>query len=213
MPGSAPRCHDPRRRLIAPHRRSESSLAASHRCCPAACEDPGYLPDQPKITPSTAIMATKSRLQSSVHRQLRRPEQPLPRTPPRQIPIDGALLTQPPRVRSSEAFGRRRRRTRHRLIGHDLTASETLNALTRSPEGIRTTAMRRKSGLQGSQGEPLGEVLCGPSQSVYPLTLVCSKWAFAPFERAALISHSMTSPRGVEAIRRPALGGSGGLHH
>jgi hypothetical protein len=148
MPGAGPRCHDPRRRLIAPHRRSESSLPASRRCCPAACEDPGYVPDHPKITPSTAIVATKSRLQSSVRRQLRRPEQPLPRTPPRQIPIDGTLLTQPPRVPSSEAFGRQRRRTHHRPIGHDLTASKTLNDSGHSDIRCATSRMERTPDLR-----------------------------------------------------------------
>jgi hypothetical protein len=143
MPGLGPRCHDTRHRLIAPRRCWESSLPASHRCCPAACEDPGYVPDHPKITPSTATAATKSRPLSSLRRQLPRPEQPLPGTPPRQIPIDGRLLTQPP----AGSF----------LGGFRTPKTTTSPRADRSrPDGIRNPSRLRTSLVLREIGSPSG---------------------------------------------------------
>jgi hypothetical protein len=175
MPGSGPRCHDPvatsshHAPAGEPHFRRRIAIA------PPLAETQATSPDQPKITPSTAIVATKSRRQSSVRRQLRRPEQPLPRTPPRQIPIDGTLLTQPPRVPSSEAFGRRRRRHHHRRVGHDLTASETLHDSRRSrghiepPESGRKQTTCLGSAIGGGRKAKIRSVQRVPSPSAQPL--------------------------------------------
>jgi hypothetical protein len=56
---------------------------------------------------------------SSIRRHRLWPAYPLPKPPPRQIPIDRKLSTQPPRVPSWEAFGRRSssRADRSRLAG------------------------------------------------------------------------------------------------
>ena len=124
MPGSGPRRHDARQRLIAPLARRGTLLPPLHRCCPGDAERAGNAGDHAKLTPSTAAATTKSRLPSSVLRRQPRPAQPRPKPPPNQIPIDGKPPTQPPRVPSWGAFGRR---PQHRWIGHDRPASETLH--------------------------------------------------------------------------------------
>ena len=82
-------------------------LPASHRCCPVASNDTPYAVDQAKIAPSTAAAATNSLPLSSVRRRPRQPAHPLPKLPPRQIPLDGYRPPAAPRVPSWEAFGRR----------------------------------------------------------------------------------------------------------
>ena len=124
MPGSGPRRHDARQRLIAPRARCGTLLPPLHRCCPGDAERAGNAGDHAKLTPSTAAATTKSRRPSSVHRRQPRPAQPRPRPLPNQIPIDGKPPTKPPRVPSWGAFGRR---PQHRRIGHDRPASETLH--------------------------------------------------------------------------------------
>jgi|SRR5580704_15388083 hypothetical protein len=80
---------------------------------------------------SSAAAATNSRPSAPICPQRRRPT-PLPPNPlPNQIPIDGQPLTSPPRVLSSEAFGRRPpTRTRHGCTG-------------RRPAGIRNPSRKR----------------------------------------------------------------------
>jgi hypothetical protein len=124
MPGSDPRRHDARQRLIAPRARCGTLLPPLHRCCPGDAERAGNAGDHAKLTPSTAAATTKSRRPSSVRRRQPRPAQPRPRPLPNQIPIDGKPPTKPPRVPSWGAFGRR---PQHRRIGHDRPASETLH--------------------------------------------------------------------------------------
>jgi hypothetical protein len=113
MPGSGPRRHDARQRLIAPLARRGTLLPPLHRCCPGDAERAGNAGDHAKLTPSTAAATTKSRPPSSVLRRQPRPAQPRPKPPPNQIPIDGKPPTQPPRVPSWGAFGRR---PQHRWI-------------------------------------------------------------------------------------------------
>src|SRR5712691_4321173 len=124
MPGSGPRRHDARQRLIAPLARRGTLLPPLHRCCPGDAERAGNAGDHAKLTPSTAAATTKSRPPSSVLRRQPRPAQPRPKPPPNQIPIDGNPPNPPPRVPSWGAFGRR---PQHRWIGHDRPASETLH--------------------------------------------------------------------------------------
>jgi hypothetical protein len=78
-----------------------------HRSRPAVSEATSYTFDQAKIVPSIAVATTILALRSSIRRQLRRPAHPLPKPPPRQIPIDGNRPHDPPRVPSWEGFGRR----------------------------------------------------------------------------------------------------------
>jgi hypothetical protein len=67
---------------ITPRARRATPLPASHRCRPAASQGACDAVDPAQNTPSTADEATKSRPRSSVRRQLRRPAQPLLKTPP-----------------------------------------------------------------------------------------------------------------------------------
>ena len=106
MPGSGPRRHDTRQRLIAPTACRETSLPASHHYCPGASKAARDAGDDAKIAPSTTA-ATNFLPRSAIRRRLPRPAQPRPKTLPRQISIDARLLTQPPRVPSWEAFGSR----------------------------------------------------------------------------------------------------------
>jgi hypothetical protein len=107
MPGSGPRRHDTRQRLIAPIAYRETSIPASHHYCPGASKAARDAGDDAKIAPSTAAAATNFLPRSAIRRRLPRPAQPRPNTLPRQISIDARLLTQPPRVPSWEAFGSR----------------------------------------------------------------------------------------------------------
>ena len=107
MPGSGPRRHDTRQRLIAPIAYRETSIPASHHYCPGASKAARDAGDDAKIAPSTAAAATNFLPRSAIRRRLPRPAQPRPKTLPRQISIDARLLTQPPRVPSWEAFGSR----------------------------------------------------------------------------------------------------------
>jgi hypothetical protein len=107
QPASEPRRHDACHCLIAPPACRGTSFPASHRCRPAISQGTCYIVDQAKIVPSTAAAATNSPPRSSIHRKLRQPAHPLPKPPPRQIPIDGKPFAQPPRVPSWKAFGRR----------------------------------------------------------------------------------------------------------
>ena len=106
MPGSGPRRHDTRQRLIAPIACRETSIPASHHYCPGASKAARDAGDDAKIAPSTAA-ATNFLPRSPIRRRLPRPAQPRPKTPPRQISIDARLLTQRPRVPSWETFGSR----------------------------------------------------------------------------------------------------------
>jgi hypothetical protein len=128
MPGSGPRRHDARHRLIAPRACRKTSLPASHHCHPRGSERSRCAIDLAKIARSTADTTTKFLPRWAIRRRLPRPAQPLRDTLPHQIPIDGRLITRPPRVPSWGAFGRR---PQHRWIGHDRPASETLHLLTR----------------------------------------------------------------------------------
>jgi hypothetical protein len=107
IPGSGPRCHDARHRLIAPRGCRETSLPASHHCCPSASQGVCDALDHAKITQSTADAATNSRPRSSIRRRQPRPAHLRRKPTPRQIPIDGRPPNQPPRVPSWEAFGSR----------------------------------------------------------------------------------------------------------
>ena len=107
IPGSGPRCHDARHRLIAPRGCRETSLPASHHCCPSASQGVCDALDHAKITQSTADAATNSRPRSAIRRRQPRPAHLRPKATPRQIPIDGRPPNQPPRVPSWEAFGSR----------------------------------------------------------------------------------------------------------
>jgi hypothetical protein len=107
MPGSGPRRHDTRQRLIAPTACRKTSLPASHHYCPGASKAARDAGDDAKIAPSTASAATNFLPRSAIRRRLPRPAHPLPKPPPHQISIDARLLTQPPRVPSWEAFGSR----------------------------------------------------------------------------------------------------------
>ena len=107
MPGSGPRRHDTRQRLIAPTTCRETSLPASQHYCPGASKAARDAGDDAKIAPSTAAAATNFRPRSAIRSRLPRPAQPRPNTLPRQISIDARLLTQPPRVPSWGAFERR----------------------------------------------------------------------------------------------------------
>src|SRR5208283_5735278 len=77
------------------------------RHCTAVAEATFHTFDQAKIAPPTAAATTILALRSSIPRQLRRPTHPLPKPPPRQIPINGNRPHGPPRVPSWGAFGRR----------------------------------------------------------------------------------------------------------
>src|SRR5271169_2328499 len=88
-------CHDAHHRLFTTAAHRGTSPPALHRSCPAVSEATSYTFDQAKIAPSTAAATTILALRSSIRRQLRRPAHPLPKPPPRQIPIDGP--TRPPR--------------------------------------------------------------------------------------------------------------------
>ena len=91
--------------------RGEAPLDASEGTCDAV--------DHAKTIMSTAAATTNSPLGSSIRRHGLWPAYLLPKPPPRQIPIDRGLSTQPPRVPSWEAFGRRpsSRADRSRLAG------------------------------------------------------------------------------------------------
>ena len=130
MPGSGPRCHDARHCLIAPLARRGTLLPPLHRYCPGDPEAAGNVGHHAKLTLSAIPATTKLLPPSSVRRPQPRPAHPRPKPPPNQIPIDGKPPTQPPRVPSWGAFGRR---PQHRWIGHDRPASETLHQQSRSP--------------------------------------------------------------------------------
>lgn len=138
MPGSGPRCHDARHRLIAPLARRGTLLPPLHRHCPGNAEGAGNAGDHAKLSPSTAAATTKSRPRPSVRRRQPRPAHPRPKPPPHQIPIDPAH--QPPRVPSWGAFGRR---PQNRWIAHDRPASETLDQLRRSGWRRQMTGLER----------------------------------------------------------------------
>src|SRR5271169_254895 len=106
-PGSAPQCHDAHYRLFTTAAHRGTSPPTLHRCRLAVSQATSYTFDQAKIAPSTAAATTILALRSSIRRQLRRPAHPLPKPPPRQIPINGNRPHGPPRVPSWGAFGRR----------------------------------------------------------------------------------------------------------
>src|SRR5216684_297319 len=76
MPGSGPRRHDARQRLIAPLARRGTLLPPLHRCCPGDAERAGNAGDHAKLTPSTAAATTQAATQPNPHR--RQPAQPAP---------------------------------------------------------------------------------------------------------------------------------------
>src|SRR5271169_4959202 len=86
MPGSGPRCHDPRHRLIAPLARRGTLLPPLHRHCPGNAEGAGNAGDHAKLSPSTAAATTKSRPRASVRRRQPRPTPPPPPPPPPSSP-------------------------------------------------------------------------------------------------------------------------------
>ena len=143
MPGSGPRCHDARHRLIAPLARRGTLLPPLHRHCPGNAEGAGNAGDHAKLSPSTAAATTKSRPRPSVRRRQPRPAHPRPKPPPHQIPIDPAH--QPPRVPSWGAFGRR---PQNRWIAHDRPASETLH------RGGRLFGLVRRSAVRATAASP-----------------------------------------------------------
>jgi hypothetical protein len=106
-PRSGPRCHDTDHHLIAAPACRRTLLPPLHRCGLDASEGTCDAVGHAKIITSTAAATTNSRLGSSIRRHRLWPAYPLPKPPPRQIPIDRRLSTQPPRVPSWEAFGRR----------------------------------------------------------------------------------------------------------
>ena len=106
-PRSGPRCHDTDHHLIAAPACRRTLLPPLHRCRLDASEGTCDAVGHAKIITSTAAATTNSRLGSSIRRHRLWPAYPLPKPPPRQIPIDRRLSTQPPRVPSWEAFGRR----------------------------------------------------------------------------------------------------------
>ena len=81
MPGSGPRRHDTRQRLIAPIAYRETSIPASHHYCPGASKAARDAGDDAKIAPSTAAAATNFLPRSAIRRRLPRPAQPRPKTP------------------------------------------------------------------------------------------------------------------------------------
>src|SRR5216684_6678296 len=154
MPGSGPRRHDARQRLIAPLARRGTLLPPLHRCCPGDAERAGNAGDHAKLTPSTAAATTISRPPSSVLRRQPRPAQPRPKPPPNQITIDGNPPNQPPRVPSWGAFGRR---PQHRWIAHDRPASETLHLL-RQPADLGGTGQGDPKTVIRQTGDDMGSM-------------------------------------------------------
>src|SRR5712691_5945223 len=97
------------------------------RCIAVAPVTPNA-PATPAITPNSPPRPPPQRPNRDRHRRsyVDNPDQrsPRPKPPPNQVPIDGKPPTQPPRVPSWGAFGRR---PQHQWIGHDPPASETLH--------------------------------------------------------------------------------------
>jgi hypothetical protein len=139
-PRSEPRHHDVRHRLTTPPGCRSASLPASHHCRPAGSKRTCYTVDHANIAPSAAAAATNSLPRSSVRRRPRQPAHPLPKPPPRQIPINGNRPPNAPRVPSWETFGRR---PSARADSHERPASETLHhsrpstgSIARSPRVV-----------------------------------------------------------------------------
>jgi hypothetical protein len=87
-PRSGPRCHDTDHHLIAAPACRRTLLPPLHRCRLDASEGTCDAVDHAKIIASTAAATTNSRLGSSIRRHRLWPAYPLPKPPPRQIPID-----------------------------------------------------------------------------------------------------------------------------
>ncbi len=193
MPGSGPRRHDARHRLIAPLARCRTLLPPLHRCCPGDAERAGNAGDHTKLTPSTAAATTKSRPPSSVLPRQPRPAQPRPKPPPNQIPIDGNPPNQPPRVPSWGAFGRR---PQHRWIGHDRPASETLHRPCPSSLSSRTAGSGSGSGRWSDLADPPSQ---GVTVEANPVLLFRNgqPGAVADGDGVATIAHLLT--RGAAA--------------
>jgi len=172
MPGVGPQRHDARPHLIAPRACRKTSLPASHHCCPGGSQPSRRAIDLAKIVPSTADAATNFLPRWATPRRLPRPSQPRRKTLPHQIPIDGRLLTQPPRVPSLKAF--RRRPSQHRWIGRDGPASETLHMKTSSDRESRAAAFVRSRDLgraPGNDGVAPKAVVEMPTASQFRSTL------------------------------------------
>ena len=103
---SRPQCHDVRYRLTPPSPAPEPRF----RRCLAVASVPAKAPAASSIRPKSPNLPRRQRQTRSRHRRSRRPHPPThlqPKSPPRQIPIDGNRPPGGPRVPSWEAFGRR----------------------------------------------------------------------------------------------------------
>jgi hypothetical protein len=99
-PRSGPRCHDTDHHLIAAPACRRTLLPPLHRCRLDASEGTCDAVDHAKIILSTAAATTNSRLGSSIRRHRLWPAYPLPKPPPRQIPIDRPSNPHRPPVKS-----------------------------------------------------------------------------------------------------------------
>ena len=97
---------DPCRLVAALIRRnfSFSALCPSHSTIGKRCRD---ITDLPPISPPEALATPSPQSSAPLSPRQSAQNHPLPTPPRHQFPIDGQLLAAIPRVRSSEAFGRR----------------------------------------------------------------------------------------------------------
>ena len=128
--------------------RRNISFPAPRPSHPGARKRRQRITNQPSISSPTTAAAVIPRSSTAFGSQRSSEKHPSPQPPPRQIPIDDQALIALPRVRSSEAFGRRSPYTgSNARVG---PASETLNE-SRHPRDAITTA---RSGPQTCHSPP-----------------------------------------------------------
>jgi hypothetical protein len=140
---------------MAPSVRRNISFPAPRPSHPGACKRRQRITNQPSISSPSIAAAVSPRSSPTFGSQRSSEKHPSPQPLPRQIPIDDQALTALPRVRSSEAFGRRSPYTgSNPRVG---PASETLNDLRRSL-AVDAAPTRRVSDV----ARMMPNIRCGP---------------------------------------------------